>query len=136
MNKQLLMTVTLRIAPAQEAAFTEFYHHSYIPALLAVAPEIEAVWRYEEFGVAGSLRWFNKQLLTHYLLKPGVTQSTIESALERPGREAEKAEWARWKSEHLREVERQCYREVYRHPPGTFRRAICFTTLFPGLGRK
>lgn len=123
-TQQLLMLVSLRIAPAQEAAFNDFYHHQYLPTLLERAPEIEAVWRYEEFGVSGSLRWFNKQFLTQYLLKPGVTPQQIEEALARPGRETEKAEWARWRAEHLRDQERHCYTEIYRHrrepPDGIF----------------
>jgi hypothetical protein len=114
-SEALLMLVSLRIAPAQEAAFNDFYHHRYLPALLRVAPEIEAVWRYEEFGVAGNLRWFNKQYLTQYLLKPGVSAAQIEEALERPGREPEKEEWARWRDAHLVDLERHCYREIYRH---------------------
>lgn len=115
MSEQLLMLVSLRIAPAQEAAFNDFYHHRYLPALLRTAPEIEAVWRYEEFGVTGSLRWFSKQYLTQYLLKPGVSAEQIEEVLERPGREREKEEWARWREEHLRDLERHCYQEIYRH---------------------
>lgn len=114
-SRQLSMLVTLRIAPAQEAAFNDFYHHRYLPRLLSCVPEIEAVWRFEEFGVSGSLRWFNKQFLTQYLLRPGVTAEQIEDALERPGREPEKAEWAPWRTEHLRDLERHCYAEVYRH---------------------
>jgi len=115
MSNGLWMMVTLRIAPAQEAAFNDFYHHRYIPKLLQIAPEIDAVWRYEEFGVVGSLRWFNKQFVTLYQLAEGVTPDLIESALERPGREAEKEEWGRWKESDLRDVERTCYREIYRH---------------------
>lgn len=109
------MTVTLRIAPEHEAAFTEFYHHRYIPALLSNVPEIKSVWRYEEFGVTGSLRWFNKQFITHYQLADGVSSGAIESALKRPGREELTAEWDRWKSSHLRDVERNCQRLIYRH---------------------
>jgi len=115
MESSILMTVTLRTAPEHEAGFNDFYHHRYIPALVRVAPEIEAVWRYEEFGVTGSLRWFNKQFLTLYQLAPGVTAETIEAALKRPGREAEKAEWDDWNNGRLRDLERHCHREIYRH---------------------
>lgn len=115
MNEQILMTVSLRIAPEHEAAFNDFYHHQYLPVLVRKVPEIEKVWRYEEFGVAGSLRWFNKQFLTHYLLAPGIGVDEIEAALKRPGREEERAEWDRWKSSRLRDLERVCHREIYRH---------------------
>ena len=110
------MIVSLKIDPDREADFNEFYHHDYIPTLLRVVPEIESVWRFEEFGVTGSLRWFDKQFLTLYELRAGVTAEAIEEALGRPGREAQKDEWARWKDESLRDLERHCFREIYRHP--------------------
>lgn len=115
MTNSMLMIVSLRIAPKEEAAFNEFYHHSYIPALCSVAPEFANVWRYEEFGVTGSLRWFNKEFLTIYEIAPGVGIPQVEEALLRAGREAERAEWARWKETSLHDVQRHCYREIYRH---------------------
>jgi len=115
MSDQLMMIVSLRIPPSEEARFTDFYHHQYIPALLQVAPEIDAVWRYEEFGVTGSLRWFNKQFLTHYLFKPGVDVTDITDLLQRPGREEQTKAWAHWKQNHLVDVERHCFKEIYRH---------------------
>ncbi len=116
MSNQIMMIVSLRVAPSDEARFTEFYHHSYIPALLAAAPEIESVWRYEEFGVTGSLRWFNKQFLTHYLFRPGVSLQDIAGLMQRPGRQAQVLEWTHWSQNHLVNVERHCFKEIYRHP--------------------
>lgn len=46
MSEQVSMLVSLRVAPAQEAAFTDFYQHRYLPALLRNSSEIEAVWRH------------------------------------------------------------------------------------------
>jgi hypothetical protein len=116
MSDQIMMIVSLRIPASEEARFTEFYHHRYIPSLLYVVPEIEAVWRYEEFGVTGSLRWFSKQFLTHYLFKPGVCVSQIAEIMQRPGREEQMLEWAQWKENHLIDVQRHCFTEIYRHP--------------------
>ncbi len=61
-----ILIVGLRIAPEKEAEFNEFYHHRYIPKLLEVVPEIRVARRYEEYGVAGSLKWFTKRFLTVY----------------------------------------------------------------------
>lgn len=112
--------VSLRLPPSDEAAFTSFYHQTYLPTLLRVVPEIEQVWRFEEFGVTGSLRWFNKQFWTLYQLAPGVSAEDFEAALNRPGREAEAAAWQDWASRALRDVRREAYRVSYAHPRQTW----------------
>lgn len=143
MSEQLLMLVSLRIAPAQEAAFNDFYHHRYLPALLRNAPEIEAVWRYEEFGVTGSLRWFNKQYLTQYLLKPPAWAATrryqsvdrepmrvhtvyeVESVaaldeafglMRAPHRFGSNADWDAWVGDAIRWQDATSFRPIYRAP--------------------
>lgn len=115
MSGNPIMIVSLRIAPEKEAAFNEFYHHRYIPKLLEVVPEIRVARRYEEYGVAGSLKWFTKRFLTVYeIASEAVLDSAIEG-LSRPGREAERAEWAKWKDSHLKDVSRVAYRQTYAH---------------------
>ncbi|QHV00705.1 hypothetical protein [Synechocystis sp. CACIAM 05] len=110
-----LLVISLRIAPAAEAAFTEFYHHHYIPKLLEVVPEITTARRYEEYGVAGSLKWFSKRLLTFYELAPNVSLEQINSALSRPGREEETATWQHWKVNALQGLSRVAYQQTYAH---------------------
>ncbi|WLT38397.1 hypothetical protein NON20_00125 [Synechocystis sp. B12] len=110
-----LLVISLRIAPAAEAAFTEFYHHHYIPKLLEVVPEIITARRYEEYGVAGSLKWFSKRLLTFYELAPNVSLEQINSALSRPGREEETATWQHWKVNALQDLSRVAYQQTYAH---------------------
>jgi hypothetical protein len=107
--------VSLRIAPEQEAGFTEFYHHRYIPRLLEVAPEIVSARRFEEYGVAGSLRWFSKRFLTVYELASETDSAGISAVLARPGREKERAEWDVWKANHLMDVHRVLYAPTYAH---------------------
>lgn len=111
-----IMMLTLRVAPKDEAAFTEFYHHRYIPRLLEVAPEIVTARRYEEWGVEGSLAWFRKRFLTIYEISTDREPvAAVADALARPGREAEKAEWASFGSA-LKDVERHVYVERWAHP--------------------
>lgn len=111
-----ILMISLRIAPASEAAFTEFYHHHYIPKLLEVVPEIITAHRYEEYGVAGSLKWFSKRLITLYELAPNVSLEQINAALSRPGREAEIATWKHWQSTALQDLSRVAYQQTYAHP--------------------
>lgn len=115
-----IMMLSLRVAPKDEAAFTEFYHHRYIPRLLEVAPEIVSARRYEEWGVEGSLAWFRKRFLTVYELVADDPVAAVADALARPGREAEKAEWAAFlESGAVKDVERHVYVERFAHPRRT-----------------
>jgi hypothetical protein len=116
----LLMTVSLRLAPQDEAAFNDFYHHQYIPRLWENTSVFHSVRRFEEFGVAGSLRWFNKEYLTIYELKNGICPADVEAALEAPGREAEVLLWQQWKSSALKDCRREFFEEIYRHPREPF----------------
>jgi hypothetical protein len=103
------------VAPEKEAAFNEFYHHRYIPKLLTVVPEIRCAHRYEEYGVAGSLKWFTKRFHTVYEIVSDELLSDAIAGLSRPGREDERAEWDRWKAEALKDVTRVAYRQTYAH---------------------
>lgn len=115
MTGKPIMVVGLRIAPEKEADFNEFYHHRYIPQLLKVIPEFVSARRYEEYGVAGSLQWFTKRFLT---ISEFASEAAIETGLDgltRPGREAEREEWDRWKASELKDLTRVVYHETYRH---------------------
>jgi hypothetical protein len=110
-----IMIVSLRVAPEKEAEFNEFYHHRYIPKLLEVVPEFRAARRYEEYGVAGNLKWFTKRFITVYEIASEAVLSQALEGLSRPGREEERAQWARWKAEYLKDVTRVAYRQTYAH---------------------
>jgi hypothetical protein len=110
-----IMIVSLRVAPEKEAEFNEFYHHRYIPKLLEVVPEFTAARRYEEYGVAGSLKWFTKRFITVYEVASEAVLSQAVEGLSRPGREEERAEWGSWKAEYLKDVSRVAYRQTYAH---------------------
>ncbi len=123
LNRSLLM-ISLKVDFDKAGKFNDFYHHRYIPRLLEVVPELVSARRYEEHNVEGSLRWYVRQFLTIYEI---ASEEVIEQAvrgLERPGRDAERAEWARWVSSSVHDVSRTVYRPVYTHPrsptDGTF----------------
>lgn len=112
-----VMMLSLRVRPQDEAAFTEFYHHRYLPRVLELVPEIRAIRRYEEWGVEGSLAWFRKRFLTLYEIEAEDPAAALTAALARPGGEAEQAEWARWRdSGALMDVDRTLYRQSWEHP--------------------
>jgi hypothetical protein len=121
-----MIVVCLTVAPEDEAEFTDFYHHRYIPKLLGLFPEIASVRRYVEHNVDGTLRYYAKQQLTFYKLADGVDGTRCVAELKtRAGREAEIIEWAAWAKDRLRGLESACpYRQRYEHrrtpPNGTF----------------
>lgn len=115
MSDKPVLIVSLRVAPEKEAEFNAFYHHRYIPKLLETVPEIVSARRYEEYGVAGSLKWFTKRFLTVYEIASEAAVEQALAGLTRPGREQERAEWERWKATALMEVSRVAYRQSYCH---------------------
>ncbi|WP_188113024.1 hypothetical protein [Mycobacterium simiae] len=121
------VVVCLTVAPEDEAEFTAFYHHRYIPTLLAEVPELLTARHYVEHNVDGTLRYYAKQQLTFYELADGVDGTRCVAELKtRNGREAESSEWQVWAQHRLRGLESAClYRQRYEHqrtPPfGAFR---------------
>ena len=59
-----LVVVSFRLDVEQEAPFSEFYNHRYLPGLMHDVPAIRSAWRYQEHHVAGSLKYYRKQFLT------------------------------------------------------------------------
>ena len=112
-----MIVVGLTVAPEDEAEFTAFYHHRYIPKLLAVFPEITTARRYVEHNVDGTLRYYAKQQLTFYELADGVDGPGCVAELQtRAGREAESTEWAAWAQHRLGGLDSAClYRQRYQH---------------------
>lgn len=120
MNSKAIIIVSLGVTAEKEAEFNEFYHHNYIPTLMKVIPEIESARRYQEHNVDGTLRYYNKQFLTIYECSSGVNAQLVLNAVkERPGREKEKKEWDKFKTNGLQHVESACiYTQRYQHPRG------------------
>ena len=107
-----IMVASLSVAPEQHAAFTEFYHHQFLPAVLKEVPEIECIRRYEELGTGGSLRLYNKQTLTIYELKPGTDLST-DDFFQRPNLKEAVEAFTHWKSKSLRNFTRSFYKPTW-----------------------
>ncbi|MGQ9371904.1 hypothetical protein [Azospirillum sp. A39] len=118
MPADTILYVALSVTPERETAFTDFYHHRYIPRLLEVFPEITGVRRYVEDNVDGSLRYYTKRHLTFYEFADAAAAERCHAELAtRPGREAERAQWQAFLADGLFDVEPAClYRQRYAHP--------------------
>lgn len=113
-----LIVVCLAVAPEDEAEFTAFYHHRYIPKLMSLFPEIASARRYVEHNVDGTLRYYAKQQMTLYQLREDADATDVLAEFStRSGREAERSEWAHWAKHRLHNLQPACvYRERYTHP--------------------
>jgi hypothetical protein len=113
-----IVMVSFQLDVEAEAPFSAFYHHRYIPNLMDDLPEIRSAWRYQEHHVAGSLKYYRKQFITIYACDSQEGGSRVIAALDgRPGREADQAEWAKWRALAMHDPEPPClYLERWRHP--------------------
>lgn len=115
MHANAIMVITLSVAPEKEGEFNEFYHHRFLPGILAAAPEISTIRRYEELNVSGSLRWYNKQYVTIYEFQ---NQKSIEKSDEIFQRDSIKdlvTEFGNWKTNDLKNFSRISYKPRWEH---------------------
>ena len=110
-----IMVVTLSVPPEKEAEFNAFYHHKFLPAMLKDAPEILSIRRYEEAGINGTLRWYNKQFLTIYELDSEETVNKVDELFARPAVTDMVGEFQQWKTNHLRNFSRITYLNTWSH---------------------
>ncbi|MDI1288190.1 MAG: hypothetical protein PSV46_27675 [Reyranella sp.] len=113
MSGRPLIMVSFRLDVEQEAPFSEFYNHRYIPDLIRGVPGIEAAWRYQEHHVAGSLKYYRKQFLTLFACGSRQDAGRVLSAIEaRPAPELQE-----WQARAMHDVEPPClYVERWAHP--------------------
>lgn len=109
-----LYVVSVSVDPDHEADFNTYYHRDHIPAVFVECRNVNSAWRYEQFGVDGSLQWYDRRFHTLYTLEPGLNLEQLSRngilAQDHPAL----ASWRTWQS-HLHNVERAAYRVVYEH---------------------
>jgi hypothetical protein len=108
-----IIVVSLSVAPEQHAAFTEFYHHQFLPAMLKETPEIVSIKRYEELGGGGSVRLYNKQTLTIYELKQDYDVTKADELFARESLKEVVETFGNWKSKSLRNFARISYQQSW-----------------------
>jgi hypothetical protein len=101
-----IMVINFSVNPDAEPEFNQFYHGTFIPRLVKFSPEILNVRRYEESGVGGSLRWYNKQFLTIYQLKDEESLAQTDAIFERAAVVDTVKEFRQWKDKALRNFSR------------------------------
>lgn len=108
-----LVVVSFRLDMEQEAPFSEFYNHRYLPGLMHDVSAIRSAWRYQEHHVAGSLKYYRKQFLTIFECGSRLEAEQALLAIEtRPAPELQK-----WRALAMHDVEPPClYLERWAHP--------------------
>ena len=108
-----LVVVSFRLDVEQEAPFSEFYNHRYLPGLMHDVSAIRSAWRYQEHHVAGSLKYYRKQFLTIFECGSRLEAEQALLAIEtRPAPELQK-----WRALAMHDVEPPClYLERWAHP--------------------
>jgi hypothetical protein len=110
-----ILVVTLSVPPEKEAEFNAFYHHRFLPAMLADCPEIYSIRRYEESGLGGTLRWINKQFLTIYELESENVLDRVDDLFTRHTVQDLVLEFEQWQANHLRNFSRIAYLNTWSH---------------------
>jgi hypothetical protein len=114
-EKAAILVVGLSVPPDKEPRFNEFYNHCFLPKLLKETPEFIRVTRFEEFGVGGTLRWYNKQFLTIYELESEECISKVDSLFGRPAVADVVKTFREWKDNELKNFSRITYRHTWIH---------------------
>jgi hypothetical protein len=110
-----IMVVTLSVNPEDEAEFNDFYHHQFLPEMLHEVPDITCIRRYEEHGVGGTLRWYNKQYLTIYELVSERVVPKVDEFFTRPRLKSVMEKFQEWKTKSLRNFTRITYLPRWEH---------------------
>ena len=115
-DEHVIYMVTVTVAPGREVEFSRYYHVQHIPAVMEAAPELRSARRYAEFGVDGSLRWYERPFLAIYECEPDADLERLSATGPLPPAHPERETWQRWLAGDVRLLDRRVYREIYRHP--------------------
>ncbi len=110
-----IILINFSVNPDAEAEFNRFYQHEFLPKLLKSSPEIKNIRRYEEFGVGGSLRWYNKQFLTIYQLTGAEAITKADAIFERPEVSDVVTRFREWKEKSIRNFTRITFEHTWSH---------------------
>jgi len=86
---------SFRLDVEQEAPFSAFYHHEFLPAVISDAGGVRGTWRYQEHQVMGSLRYYRKQFLTIHECDARADAEALIEVLQRRTADGAMGVWAR-----------------------------------------
>jgi hypothetical protein len=110
-----LIVINFSVSPDAESDFNQFYHQQFLPQLLKESPEIKSIRRYEEIGVGGTLRWYNKQYLTIYQLNSVEAISKADAIFENAAVADVVKKFRQWKDNSLRNFSRITFKHTWSH---------------------
>src|SRR5215472_17309155 len=125
-----IMLVVFSVPPDQEAEFHHFYHRRFLPKLLEESPAIKNVRRYEEFGLGGSGRWYNKQFLTIYQMSDLPEAKDSDSIFANPAVADVLKEFNEWKERALGNFSRISFEQTWSHPRKPHNGPFCSRPFF------
>jgi hypothetical protein len=115
MSANPIMVVSLSVKPDDEAAFNDFYHHQFLPHMLREVPQILSLRRYEEHGVGGTLRWYNKVFLTIYELAHDTDLNKVDDFFKLPSLKETMEVFGKFKTNSLHNFSRITYNQTWAH---------------------
>lgn len=107
-----IMIVALTVNQEQEAEFTRFYHHEFLPLILKHVPEFTSVRRYE---VSGELRWNRRRTLSLYEIGEEGQAEAAFIGFARPALAEVVDQFKRWKETDFSDFSRVIYKPIYEH---------------------
>ena len=115
-DEHFIYMVSVSVDPDHEAEFNRYYHSQHIPAVMEATSDLKSVRRYAEYGVDGSLRWYQRRQLAIYECEDGadLERLAVDGAL--PLDHPERGAWQRWLATHVHDPDRGVYHQIYRHP--------------------
>ncbi len=112
LKAKVIMIVSLTVNQDQEAEFTRFYQHEFLPAILDAVPEFTTVRRYE---VCGELRWNRRRTLSLYEVASEEEAEAAFIGFTRPPLAEMLEQFKRWKETDFSDFNRVLYKPIYEH---------------------
>lgn len=111
-----ILIIKVSLSSRYEDEFNDFYHHEYIPDILENIPQIVSARRYEEFNTEGTLRYYNKFLLTIYELASEKEIKTVQEALKQRKKSSITKKWQHFQAKMSHHEAAEIYTCRYEHP--------------------
>lgn len=107
MSKRPLFVVRMKLDPAHEAEFNQWYNEYYLDTLRPIAPLFVNIYRY----VSGE--GDDKTYLTVYEIKD---EASIDAALgifDTEARAEHRVQWKKWEAKAVREIDARTFLQSY-----------------------
>ena len=115
MQSKPLMIISLAVSPEKAGEFNAFYHHRFLPGILASSPQVESIKRYEEMDTRGVVKLQTKQYLTLYEMRDETSLKNSDTIFQQEGMRDLVTEFQAWKSNDLRNFSRLSFKPGWTH---------------------